>query len=96
MEVSPFLPVSDGLHIERVTASANELLVHVISSSPKACCPLCSVQASRIHSRYTRRVTDLPCVGQVEAQVNRLKLQKRQMYGRAHFDLLRLRVLHRT
>jgi transposase len=32
--------------------------------------------------------------GQVEAQVNRLKLQKRQMYGRAHFDLLRLRVLH--
>ena len=32
--------------------------------------------------------------GQVEAQVNCLKLQKRQMYGRAHFDLLRLRVLH--
>jgi transposase len=32
--------------------------------------------------------------GQVEAQVNRLKLQKRQMFGRANFDLLRLRVLH--
>lgn len=32
--------------------------------------------------------------GQVEAQVNRLKLQKRQVYGRANFDLLRLRVLH--
>lgn len=31
--------------------------------------------------------------GQVEGQVNRLKLIKRQMYGRAHFDLLRLRVL---
>ncbi len=64
MEVSPFLPLSDGLHIERVTASANELLVSVISSSPKACCPLCCVQASRIHSRYTRRVADLPCAGQ--------------------------------
>jgi transposase len=31
--------------------------------------------------------------GQTEGQVNRLKLIKRQMYGRARFDLLRLRVL---
>jgi transposase len=33
--------------------------------------------------------------GQVEGQVNRLKLIKRQMYGRANFDLLRRRVLAR-
>jgi len=32
--------------------------------------------------------------GPVESQVNRLKQLKRQMYGRANFDLLRLRVLH--
>jgi transposase len=32
--------------------------------------------------------------GPVEGQVHRLKLIKRQMYGRAKFDLLRLRVLH--
>ena len=31
--------------------------------------------------------------GPVEGQVHRLKLIKRQMYGRANFDLLRLRVL---
>jgi transposase len=31
--------------------------------------------------------------GQVEGQVNRLKFLKRQMYGRAGFDLLRARVL---
>jgi len=31
--------------------------------------------------------------GQTEGQVNRLKFIKRQMYGRAKFDLLRLRVL---
>ena len=31
--------------------------------------------------------------GQVEGHVHRLKLIKRQMYGRAGFDLLRLRVL---
>lgn len=34
--------------------------------------------------------------GQVEAQVHRLKLIKRQMYGRAGFDLLRIRVLHQA
>ena len=32
--------------------------------------------------------------GQVEGQVNRLKLKKREMYGRASFDLLRRRVLN--
>ena len=34
--------------------------------------------------------------GQVEGQVNRLKLTKRCMYGRAKFDLLRRRVLARS
>lgn len=31
--------------------------------------------------------------GQVEGQINRLKILKRQMYGRAKFDLLSQRVL---
>ncbi len=31
---------------------------------------------------------------QVEGQITRLKLLKRQMYGKAHFGLLRVRVLH--
>lgn len=34
--------------------------------------------------------------GQVDGQVNRLKMLKRQIYGRAKFDLLRKRVLNRT
>jgi hypothetical protein len=34
--------------------------------------------------------------GQLEGQVNRLKLIKRMMYGRGGFDLLRRRVLYRT
>jgi len=32
--------------------------------------------------------------GQTEGQVHRLKLIKRQMYGRAKFDLLAQRVCH--
>jgi transposase len=31
--------------------------------------------------------------GQAEGQISRLKLIKRQMFGRANFDLLRRRVL---
>lgn len=42
------------------------------------------VPASSHHSRQ----------GQVEGQVHRLKLIKRQMYGRGKLDLLRARVLH--
>jgi transposase len=34
--------------------------------------------------------------GQVEGQMTKLKSLKRQMYGRAKIDLLRLRVLHRA
>jgi transposase len=34
--------------------------------------------------------------GQVEGQINRLKLIKRQAYGRAGFELLRYRVLARS
>jgi transposase len=34
--------------------------------------------------------------GQTEGQVNRLKLLKRAMYGRAKLDLLRQRVLHQN
>jgi transposase len=32
--------------------------------------------------------------GQTEGQINRFKLIKRSMYGRANFNLLRRRVLH--
>ena len=32
--------------------------------------------------------------GRVEGTVNKIKMIKRQMFGRANFDLLRTRVLH--
>jgi transposase len=63
MEVSPFLPLGEGLQIERVMESADRLVVSVSSTSSRACCLLCGVFAQRIHSRYTRRVADLPCAG---------------------------------
>jgi transposase len=64
-----------------------------------------SPDAVELH-RFAKGLTDdLPAVtaalslpwsnGQTEGQVNRLKLIKRQMFGRASFDLLRQRVLCR-
>ena len=42
-----------------------------------------------------RAALELPwSTGPVEGHINRLKTIKRQMFGRAKFDLLRLRVLH--
>lgn len=34
--------------------------------------------------------------GAVEGQVNRIKMLKRQMFGRVKFDLLRTRIIART
>jgi len=45
-----------------------------------------------VHAAFTSKWSD----GPVEAQVNCLKLQKRLMFGRANFDLLRLHVLRRA
>ena len=41
----------------------------------------------------THSVTTPHSSGQVEGQVNRLKLIKRMMYGRGNLDLLRQRVM---
>lgn len=44
----------------------------------------------------TARLTLPHSSGPVEGQVNRIKMLKRQMFGRANLDLLRIRVLHRN
>lgn len=54
--------------------------------------------AASLHRDYTAVQAGLSLPwsqGQVEGQINRLKMIKRMMYGRGKFDLLRCRVLHR-
>lgn len=50
-----------------------------------------------IHTSYREpQGVTLPwSTGPVEGQINRLKMLKRQMFGRANRDLLKLRVLYR-
>ncbi len=50
----------------------------------------------RDHAAVLNGLTLPHSSGAVEGQVNRIKMLKRQMYGRAKFDLLRKRVLLAT
>jgi transposase len=62
-------------------------------------CPFLEVQHFALgleneESAFQAALTEPWSTGQVEGQITRLKLLKRQMYGRANLDLLRLRMLH--
>ena len=50
----------------------------------------------RDHAAVLAALTHEWSLGQVEGQIHRLKLLKRQSYGRAAFDLLRHRALARS
>jgi transposase len=60
---SPFLPLPAGLKIAATTLRNDLLVVQVVSTKMRSCCPLCFCSAERCHSHYTRMVTDLPCAG---------------------------------
>jgi transposase len=46
------------------------------------------------HAAVAAALSEPWSTGPVEGHINRLKLVKRQMFGRANFDLLKQRVLH--
>jgi transposase len=48
--------VDCALDVDRLTA-------HLAITTPTAACPLCGSDACKIHSRYIRRLADLPCSG---------------------------------
>ncbi len=60
---SPFLPLPAGLKIATTSMRDDLLVVQVVSTKVRSCCPLCFCLAERRHSHYTRVVADLPCAG---------------------------------
>ncbi len=60
---SPFLPLPAGLKIATTTMRNDLLVVQVVSTNVRSCCPICFCLAERRHSQYTRVVADLPCAG---------------------------------
>ncbi|HEU5377493.1 MAG TPA: transposase family protein [Ktedonobacteraceae bacterium] len=64
MDVRPALALPDGLDVRRIEMIDTVLTITAVSAQLCPCCPLCGTPASRVHSRYTRKLTDLPCGGQ--------------------------------
>ena len=52
-----------GLLIEAVTSEADHLLIVARPTAPDAACPECGLRSSQVHSRYHRRLMDLPSQG---------------------------------
>lgn len=65
MFFSPFLPLPEGLVLEKVSMLHGQLTVFVRSIAPSSACPLCLQPATRIHSRYRRMLADVPSGGHV-------------------------------
>jgi transposase len=49
--------------VESVSDSPDSIILTVRSEAGIAECPLCGATARRVHSRYARQVSDLPCAG---------------------------------
>jgi transposase len=65
-----------GLVIDTVTLEADQLLVIAHPSAADAACTACGVRSSQIHSRYQRRLLDLPSHGRpvrLHVQVRRFR-----------------------
>jgi transposase len=64
--VSILLPLPSGLKITAICESSDSpggVLVHVSSTRRRARCPMCWKPSRHVHSRYSRRPADLPCIG---------------------------------
>jgi len=64
MKVKPVLALPEGLEVTAIEMIDEVLTIMAVSKQGDPCCPLCGTPALRVHSRYTRQITDLPCSGQ--------------------------------
>ncbi|MDQ2715351.1 MAG: transposase family protein, partial [Chloroflexota bacterium] len=64
MDVQPALALPNGIEVRGIKVIDTVLTIRAVSTQTCPCCPLCGTPASRVHSRYTQRLTDLPCGGQ--------------------------------
>jgi hypothetical protein len=64
MSIMPLLALPAGLEITAFSRQKGTLCMSVLSTQSCSPCPVCGFPATRIHSRYQRRLADLPCAGQ--------------------------------
>ena len=60
----------EGLYLENLRIGAGRVSISAASGTRRSRCPLCGRGSSRVHSRYTRTLSDLPWHGiSVELEV---------------------------
>jgi transposase len=64
MKVKQVAALPEGLEVTDIEAIDEVLTITAVSTQLSPCCPLCGTPARRVHSHYTRQITDLPCSGQ--------------------------------
>jgi transposase len=64
MKVKQVAALPEGLEVTDIEVIDEVLTITAISTQLYPCCPLCGTPARRVHSHYTRQITDLPCSGQ--------------------------------
>lgn len=64
MKVKFALALPEGVEVTDIEMIDEVLTITAVSTQVQPCCPLCSTQAIRVHSHYTRKLADLPCSGQ--------------------------------
>lgn len=60
---SPLIPDPTCLHLVHLEASSSTITVVVRTTAPRGCCPVCQSLSEHVHSRYVRRIADLPWMG---------------------------------
>jgi len=63
MEITPLLPLPEGMLIDQIQIAETGLVVSVRATHPTSCCPLCSEASSSIKDHYRRSLRDVPCGG---------------------------------
>jgi transposase len=57
------LGAPEGSRLVQACLDVDSVTVHLAITAPTAACPLCDCDTRRVHSRYTRHLDDLPCLG---------------------------------
>src|SRR5215813_6482438 len=78
MNIAPIFVDPNLLHLERVRSEPDRITLIMKTAPRPALCPRCHSPSSHLHSRYVRRLADLPWLGVAV----RLEIQARRLYCR--------------
>jgi transposase len=68
--IAPHELLPQGLYLESLSIETGRVSIRVASGASKSRCPVCGLLSSRVHSRYSRTLSDLPWHGlSVELEV---------------------------